>query len=61
MTQGFNVREAATRLKVGKTALYEALATAEGKTLTMDGPCHSKNWLHDVDRQPNDDLITPQL
>jgi DNA invertase Pin-like site-specific DNA recombinase len=61
MTQGFNVREAATRLKVGKTALYEALATAEGKTLTMDGPCHLKNWLHDVDRQPNDDPITPQL
>lgn len=61
MTQGFNVREAAMRLKVGKTALYEALATAEGKTLTMDGPCHSKNWLHDVDRQPNDNSITPQL
>ena len=26
--QGFNVREAAARLKVGKTALYEALAMA---------------------------------
>jgi hypothetical protein len=28
----------AKRLKVGKTALYEALA-AEGKTLTMEAPC----------------------
>jgi DNA invertase Pin-like site-specific DNA recombinase len=37
-TQGLNVRETAKRLKVGKTALYEALA-AEGKTLTMEAPC----------------------
>jgi DNA invertase Pin-like site-specific DNA recombinase len=37
-TQGLNVRESAKRLKVGKTALYEALA-AEGKTLTLEAPC----------------------
>jgi DNA invertase Pin-like site-specific DNA recombinase len=37
-TLGLNVRETAKRLKVGKTALYEALA-AEGKTLTMEAPC----------------------
>jgi DNA invertase Pin-like site-specific DNA recombinase len=37
-TQGLNVRETAKRLKVGKTALYEALA-AEGKTLTLEAPC----------------------
>ncbi len=30
LTQGFNVREVATRLKIGKTALYDALrATAQ--------------------------------
>lgn len=29
MTQGLNVREAATRLKIGKTALYTALSTAQ--------------------------------
>jgi DNA invertase Pin-like site-specific DNA recombinase len=37
-TLGLNVRETAKRLKVGKTALYEALA-AEGKTLTLEAPC----------------------
>jgi len=29
MAQGLNVREAATRLKIGKTALYTALSTAK--------------------------------
>jgi len=29
--QGFNVREAAIRLKVGKTALYNALANGAGE------------------------------
>ncbi len=28
LAQGLNVREAATRLKIGKTALYDALANA---------------------------------
>jgi hypothetical protein len=28
--QGFNVRETATRLKIGKTALYAALAGTRG-------------------------------
>jgi len=29
LTQGLNVREAATRLKIGKTALYDALRGTE--------------------------------
>jgi DNA invertase Pin-like site-specific DNA recombinase len=29
LAQGLNVREAATRLKIGKTALYDALANAK--------------------------------
>jgi DNA invertase Pin-like site-specific DNA recombinase len=36
IAQGFNVREAAARLKVGKTVLYEALATETGATPTTD-------------------------
>jgi DNA invertase Pin-like site-specific DNA recombinase len=32
ITQELNVREAAARLRVGKTALYEALATAHADT-----------------------------
>jgi len=32
MAQGLNVREAAARLKVGKTALYEALAAHQEPT-----------------------------
>jgi DNA invertase Pin-like site-specific DNA recombinase len=41
MTQGLNVREAAARLKVGKTALYKALATAPADArsrTTMQAP-----------------------
>lgn len=33
VAQGLNVREAAARVKVGKTALYEALAAARAETL----------------------------
>ncbi|MGO8845150.1 MAG: recombinase family protein, partial [Methylocella sp.] len=29
LAQGLNVREASTRLKIGKTALYDALAKAK--------------------------------
>lgn len=34
--QGLNVREAATRLKVGKSALYEALASATNGARTVE-------------------------
>jgi DNA invertase Pin-like site-specific DNA recombinase len=34
--QGLNVREAATRLKVGKSALYEALASAANGARTVE-------------------------
>jgi len=37
--QGLNVREVAVRLKVGKTALYEALAATEGTAPTGGAPC----------------------
>jgi DNA invertase Pin-like site-specific DNA recombinase len=32
IAKGLTVREAATRLKIGKTALYEALRLAAGKS-----------------------------
>ena len=36
LRQGLNVREAAARLRVGKTALYEALAAERGRVLAAE-------------------------
>ncbi len=41
MAQGLKVREAAARLKVGKTALYEALAGYEA-TINREARCKTQ-------------------